>query len=463
MAEYQSITNTSNDSIPGGTLPYGGSCTGSQTYSGGNAGAVPSSEVRSYEPLYHRQYTIDPFGTYSRNFSAIVKSGAISMTPYTAFSEKIEQFVASRENRFRRRYWSAAWCGSICGGTAGPVILERSWTQNDHRGSLYGLPSVDGTSGLITNFNDQIASAISTTKQAAYAKALSTYDLLSELGEARESITFLTDKVKGAADALERLASTDEESWKRARGQNARSLLKSSEKALRKIGGRWMEYRYAIMPIIYSIRDINDLLAKRDAIYKTQRDKESINLSFMDSPPTDKDYAFLYNTCQLEADVRSTVKLRYDRGALQRVISQTAFNPFKTAWELIPYSFVVDWFLNVSDAIVSATSIDLSSERACCTSVKKRLVTEEYLCDFTSDVSLFPAVSNPCLSLPAEQWVHKRTYLGLLKRHTIESYDRHLWSYPEPALRLNPFLNWKRFMDSIALSHQPIRKLLRSL
>jgi hypothetical protein len=38
------------------------------------------------------------------------------------------------------------------------------------------------------------------------------------------------------------------------------------------------------------------------------------------------------------------------------------FNPFQTAWELIPYSFVLDWFLSVGKSISAASFLTLQSD-----------------------------------------------------------------------------------------------------
>jgi len=222
-----------------------------------------------------------------------------------------------------------------------------------------------------------------------------------------------------------------------------------------------MEYRYAIMPIVYSIKDINDMLGKRSEVYQTFRSKEIVE-HLIDVPTLSE--TGLYYSGNWTAEIRSTVKTAYNRGALQRVLALTSFNPFKTAWELIPLSFVVDWFLNVGDVVTSFTGLDLSSQKVCCTSVKRTTSSGIFLFDESSDTSILArAAVAPCVPARTDKFEFKRVTNALLQEEKVTSYERFLWKKPTPRLTFSPFLNWKRFLDSLVLGYQPTKKLLRSL
>lgn len=463
MATYLSISNAVSETYPSVTLPYGGTCTGTYTFPGGDAGPLPIPTTVAYTPLVTYQSVYDPTKGSRRNWKAIKESGQISMTPYSRSRRTIEQFVVERPFRFCKWRWCATWCDQTCGGTVGPFPVFRYWTQRDHIGSLSNIPLTDQTASTYANYESEVADAIAATQQEAFANAMSTFDLLTELAEGKETLSYLLGKVSGASEVLRKFASTDEEAYRRARGLSAKQLLKSSDRALRRLGSRWMEYRYAIMPLIYSLKDINELLAKRNAVYKTERSRKKVHHSYTRDSVTPKSDVYLYAVCDLDATITSTVKLGYNRGALQRVLSQTSFNPFKTAWELIPYSFVVDWFLNVGDVISSQTSINLSSQTACCTSVKRRETKEIWICDKSVDISTKSISASPCREAQNLKYVHPRNVEQVLERTTVESYDRFLWSKPTPKLVFDPHLNWKRFIDALVLAYQPTKKLLRSL
>lgn len=46
-----------------------------------------------------------------------------------------------------------------------------------------------------------------------------------------------------------------------------------------------------------------------------------------------------------QIEQRCFIKRRFDAG----YASGLSFNPFLTAWELVPLSFVIDWFVNIGD------------------------------------------------------------------------------------------------------------------
>lgn len=51
----------------------------------------------------------------------------------------------------------------------------------------------------------------------------------------------------------------------------------------------------------------------------------------------------------------------------------------------------------------------------------------------------------------------------LVFEQSIKHYDRSLWYRPLPNVVYSPYINWKRTLDGMALSYQPIRDILRSL
>lgn len=466
MASYSTIEPVSRSYWPGGNLAYGGTCIGTVPYPENYSSAYPTSNVLNYTPNVTSSFVWDPTKGTKRNWKKIKESGDISFTPIKKSRYTETNFLVSRTYDFATWKFHQQGCGATqtanrLGPLEGHTIYNRNSTVVEY------VNNIDSSawSSANSNFSGAVADAIITTQQAAFASATSTLDLLTNIAELGETLRFLQDTVGEGASRLHELFTTDENTYRRGRKLNAKQMLaQKSDILLQNLGKRWLSYRYAIMPIVYTIKDINSLMEERDQIYKSGRSKKTLNMEVI---PTDYDLPTYGEKVvlvgQTSTFVRSLYKVRYDSGALQRLFSQMDFNLFQTAWELIPLSFVVDWFVSVNDAIIAATRIDSSTQSCGVTSVKTIQSKVVHLHDTSRYQSNF--YIGAWLDKPAES----RTFLHALSTHTslqvitVESYDRQLFGRPSAMPKLNVDLNWKRILDGLALTYKPISKLLRSL
>ena len=119
------------------------------------------------------------------------------------------------------------------------------------------------------------------------------------------------------------------------------------------------------------------------------------------------------------------------------VLGQLGFdNPALIAYELMPYSFVVDWFYNIGDYLQSQTALaGLSVDYFSIT--KTRYIQDEIT--LTQDPGSYPG-SEP--STPGQH-----TYFSKHKRRDL--------SIPSPPLpTLGVDMDWKRLIDALAMLKQ---------
>nr|AAC06249.1 A-protein [Enterobacteria phage M11] len=132
-------------------------------------------------------------------------------------------------------------------------------------------------------------------------------------------------------------------------------------------GNLWLEFRYGLVPLFHDIKDVmNDWTRINDKIQKYRRFSVGHGEDFKLS--IDGLYPGLTHF-RLSGEI--TVQRRhrwgivyanregyatFDNGSIRPVsdwkeLANAFINPGEVAWELTPYSFVVDWFINVGDII----------------------------------------------------------------------------------------------------------------
>jgi hypothetical protein len=124
---------------------------------------------------------------------------------------------------------------------------------------------------------------------------------------------------------------------------------------LKEISDLWLEGRYGWRTLVYDIISFNDTLENLSS-FNRSRYTERQGGRYSSS-----DFFENYSSGSSSGLHVQTDKLyEYDvsvRGSITADITVDAFqfNPIVTAWELVPFSFVVDWFISVGTAIQAAS------------------------------------------------------------------------------------------------------------
>lgn len=138
------------------------------------------------------------------------------------------------------------------------------------------------------------------------------------------------------------------------------------EFSAKELSDRYMELRYAIRPLMYDARGITKALAN-----EAQRDHDRITFrgtkSYSDADTSSSTSVVAMNDNAGTWSYEKTIMKKWSRnvqvraGILTQLEELSALNiwgltqPIESAWELVPFSFIVDWFFNVGDVLASWT------------------------------------------------------------------------------------------------------------
>jgi len=186
-----------------------------------------------------------------------------------------------------------------------------------------------------------------------------------------------------------------------ARSLNVKALKPSK---LPKSGANlWLEYHFGWEPLIKDIYAAVDTLqqpVKNKPIRGVGKTKSTNNFS-----QTFVGNRRIVSVQKLEIFARCGCSLVITNPALWLANQMGLINPLTVAWELVPYSFVVDWFVPVGTFLNSYTEWFGSSLSGSFTSVKTTEVIDYQVFPLTSGIPYSHAINrgismNRILSLP---------------------------------------------------------------
>lgn len=228
-----------------------------------------------------------------------------------------------------------------CGSLEGFTSLEIPWSLFDAWGSL---PAPDPSA-----LEDLALSSAFARAHQGDVQALVT------VAEAPSTIRTISSYMKQAYRLLRAFKRLD---LKYLKGQLS----------LKELQNQWLSARYGIRPLIGDVRNVADaiLSAKTGRHRSSRRSFRGRAEDTFSSTVNDVTWRPPGTTIVVSGSLtsfgnlssRATVVVGYSpevannfRTELTRMLSLGAF--IDTAWELIPYSFVVDWFANIGDVLSS--------------------------------------------------------------------------------------------------------------
>jgi hypothetical protein len=114
-------------------------------------------------------------------------------------------------------------------------------------------------------------------------------------------------------------------------------------------GNTWLEYQYGVRPLLSDVYNTANQLLNIDnpngpMVFRAR----AVELG-------DKTLTYDYSTPRVKRKLRILVssrceivaRFKFDSSTIPEIARFSGLNPVGLAWELLPYSFVADWFLNI--------------------------------------------------------------------------------------------------------------------
>lgn len=199
-------------------------------------------------------------------------------------------------------------------------------------------PEFFGTFILPDPLSKDLGSDINAVMLSACASAREAiHDTLTELAELRGTVDTFVSLVKRFGKLKRKVVHRAWELTKRTKGLNIADAMTTA----------WLEFRYAWMPIVYSLEDIQEALSTLERGSVKGRARSVVDLSdskTVTDPNGDGGRASYTTTTTITGHV--TIR-GYAIGTFSTGGGRFGFDPLLTAWELVTLSFVVDWFIDI--------------------------------------------------------------------------------------------------------------------
>lgn len=320
-------------------------------------------------------------------------------------------------------------------------LMLREWVIRDTLsgvvvGTCTGTCSSSSYLGMpdIYNLPDtlNIQSICNRALDKVYARANDSEALaLATLAEARKTYNMFANTMRGVIH----MAKHSKRLFRRRRNGSI-SNKQFTEK--------WLEYRYGWRPLVFEAKNLIDAASKAGSQRRVRfvvseyekNDEVTEDNTFVDQRQKVHNYDKGFDEARVVAGLLvswdSPFKDFSDTAGMNRIL--------ETAWELVPYSFVVDWFLNVGDYIAARSNRSFEVEGSWVTVHRRQERIREY-------TNWSPNVTFP-------YYTDYAYYTGAKCGRILKTRTR----YANPPLGLLPQidvnLNVSKLTDLLALARQ---------
>jgi len=224
----------------------------------------------------------------------------------------------------------------------------------DPNGEYYTFSGTD-LSSLPSVLNADFRVPYERATEDLYNKIRSGVNLAVDIAEAHQTVrmfkavTRLTNLIR-SIHPKRWLSPASATNWVKHLSRGARSLPKKIGK---NAGPLWLEYQYGWKPLVSTIYDTASIranqIARKGGLQIRTRGHNAIDKRVISSFSLGKDFDRL----TLSERVQIIVDLEIPNNYMQLLADFTSLNPANIVWELVPFSFVVDWVYDVGSYLQS--------------------------------------------------------------------------------------------------------------
>jgi hypothetical protein len=240
--------------------------------------------------------------------------------------------------------------------------------------------------------------------------------------------------------AMRDIGINDVKKANRMRKSLTRDLKEGAGKVTDIAGSRWLELQYGWRPLVSDVYSAATLL---------HRGFDDDGADIVVRGSSQRKIPLKRRTSTLMPDVSVTgkmiyryqyvVQLRVIQDSLRAANSLGLINPASVAWELIPYSFVVDWFVPIGEWINSVTAF-------AGTTVVDACRTESYSVDGKADSGRFRTTTYDKWYDENLTYEYKKVRVLREKLYSIPSFGHAMASH-----HISEAFSWSHVITSLAL------------
>lgn len=219
-------------------------------------------------------------------------------------------------------------------------------TDGTDAGKAYGAYSDEILDAIVTSRAN--GAFIALPQAAAAEMAQSGFDATTFMAE----ILSLRRLLFGTAGRIARVA---ENIRRQTQGRRKVKVLRPDENWETVLSDAWLAGRYGFRPILYDIRDISrlvDSISGRGERQRLRSSRTGVSVTGEWAEYSEASSSFWTNNIVYRDQMYYDISYRGSVTA-DIFISSVDNNLAVTGWELIPFSFVVDWFVTVGKALAA--------------------------------------------------------------------------------------------------------------